>query len=142
SCDVLFNGVGTEVREPQLAAPLRVWMQTDPVTHELAWAAGDAFVEDHVRAHHIIATYGENYGASDCGVPLIDAVYVKTRQPIDLELWPAVPTPHASHFTTIGNYRQEHKDVEYNGEMFRWSKHHEWAKFIDLPSRTDQSFLV
>jgi hypothetical protein len=43
-------------------------------------------------------------------------------------------------FTTIGNWRQTGNDVEYAGEIYRWSKHHEWLKFIDLPRRTAQTF--
>ena len=48
--------------------------------------------------------------------------------------------PQARFFTTIGNYRQDGNDVEHNGEVYRWSKHHEWEKFIDLPRRTNQPF--
>src|SRR5262249_5342601 len=48
--------------------------------------------------------------------------------------------PAARFFTTIGNYRQNGSDVAYNGEIYRWSKHHEWEKFLDLPRRTKQPF--
>jgi hypothetical protein len=48
--------------------------------------------------------------------------------------------PDARDFTTIGSYRQEGKDVEYGGEMYRWSKHHEWEKILDLPRCTTQPF--
>jgi hypothetical protein len=66
--------------------------------------------------------------------------YGKTRQPVDLELWPFAYEPRARFFTTIGNYRQSGWDVEYEGEVYSWSKHHEWERFIDLPSRTEQPF--
>lgn len=141
-CDLLLNVIGTQLREPQLAAPLRVWIQTDPVTDELLQDAGDSGLTEKVGAHHAIATYGENYGAADCGVPLAGRSYLTTRQPVDLELWPAVMVPDAPDFTTIGNYRQEVKDIEYRGRVFHWSKHLEWEKFIDLPARTHQSFLL
>lgn len=142
SCDVLLNVVGTRLREPQLQARLRVYVETDPVTHELMWASGDPFPALHFSEHHVIATYGENYGAPDCTVPLNGVTYLKTRQPIDLALWPMASTPDAPYFTTIGNYRQSGKDVAYAGETYHWSKHHEWAKFIDLPKRTGQPFLL
>ncbi|MFL6238981.1 MAG: glycosyltransferase [Actinomycetes bacterium] len=142
SCDVLLNVVGTRLREPQLQSRLRVYVETDPVTHELMWATGDPFPPLHFSEHHVIATYGENYGAPDCGVPLNGVTYVKTRQPVDLEHWQTAWTPDAGHFTTIGNYRQAGKDVEYGGETYHWSKHHEWQKFIDLPARTGQTFLL
>jgi hypothetical protein len=48
--------------------------------------------------------------------------------------------PESRFFTTIGNYRQGGNDVEYNGEIYHWSKHHEWEKFLDLPRYTSQPF--
>jgi len=71
------------------------------------------------------AEAGLGAGAPDCGVPLNGIVYGRTCQPIDLEFWPAVYTPDEPFFTTIGNYRPEGSDVEYDGQVFRWSKHHE-----------------
>ncbi len=143
TCDALLNVVGaTDLREPHLAAPLRVYLECDPVTAELRLANGDAHTRAAFANHHVFVTYGENYGAPDCGVPLNGITYGKTRQPVDLELWPPVYTPAAPCFTTIGNYRQAGNDVEYRGELYRWSKHHEWEKFIDLPRRTAQAFEV
>ena len=142
TCDVLLNVVGSHLRDAHLAAPFRVYVETDPVTHELLWAEGDPFPPEHFSQHHAIATYGENYGAPDCGVPLNGVTFVTTRQPIDLDLWPMAMTPDAASFTTVGNYRQSGKDVTYRGETYHWSKHHEWERFIDLPSRVDQPFHV
>jgi hypothetical protein len=142
-CDALLNVVGaTDLREVHMAAPLRVYVQTDPVGAELKLACGDEHTRDAFAAHDVIATYGENYGAQDCGVPLngLEAKYCRTRQPVDLELWPMAYDPDARFFTTIGNYRQSGHDVKYNGEVYRWSKHHEWEKFLDLPCHTSQPF--
>ena len=139
--DLLLNVVGaTDLRDEQLAAPFRVYVECDPVTAELRLASGDAHTRAAFDTHHVIATYGENYGAPDCAVPLNGRTYLKTRQPIDLDRWPAAITPEATHFTTIGNYRQDGGDVAYGGEVFHWSKHHEWEKFLDLPGRTRQQF--
>ncbi|MBI3934187.1 MAG: hypothetical protein HY316_05815 [Acidobacteria bacterium] len=141
SCDVLLNVVGaTDLREEHMAAPLRVYVECDPVTAELRLANGDEHTRIAFANHNIIVTYGENYGAPDCGVPLNGIYYGKTRQPVDLDLWPMAFDPTARFFTTIGNYRQSGNDVEYNGEVYRWSKHHEWERFLDLPRRTAQSF--
>lgn len=145
SCDALLNIVGaTDLREEQMRAPYRIYVECDPVTAELRLAAGDAHTEWAFRNHHLIFTYGENYGAPDCRVPLngLEAKYRKTRQPIDLNLWPMIYEPSARCFTTVGNYRQEGSDVEFQGETYRWSKHHEWEKFVDLPRRTTQPFEV
>ena len=144
SADALLNIVGaTELREEQLASPFRVYVETDPVTAELRLAQGDTKIRRAFSAHNAFVTYGENYGAFDCGVPIgplgefFPTVH-KTRQPIDLELWPMAFDPAARYFTTIGNYKQSGSDVTYNGQTYLWSKHHEWEKFIDLPSRTSQ----
>ena len=141
SCDALLNVVGaTDLREEHLAAPFRVYVQTDPVEAELRLANGDEHTRIAFANHHVIATYGENYGAPDCGVPLNGIAYKKTRQPVDLDLWAMAYDPWARFFTTIGNYRQEGSDVEYNGEVYSWSKHHEWEKFLGLPRCTKQLF--
>ncbi len=141
SCDLLLNLVGaTDLREAQLRAPLRVYIETDPVTAELRLTSADEHTRIAFANHQRIFTYGENYGAADCGVPLSGIAFGRTRQPIDLQFWPAVYRPAALFFTTIGNYRQEGSDVEYNGELYRWSKHHEWEKFVDLPQLTRQRF--
>jgi hypothetical protein len=140
-CDALLNIVGaTDLREEQLRAPLRVYVETDPVGSQLRLAQGDAHTREAYANHHVIATYGENYGAPDCGVPLDGRTYVFTRQPVDLELWPMAFAPQARMFTTIGNYRQEGSDVEWQGSVYRWSKHHEWERFVELPRRTKQEF--
>jgi hypothetical protein len=139
SCDALLNIVGaTDLHDQQLEAPFRVYVETDPVTAELRLANGDEHTREAFVNHHVIATYGENYGEADCAVPLNGVPYVKTRQPVDLELWPASFEPAAKYFTTIANYRHEGGDVEYEGEVYRWSKHHEFERFLDLPQRTTQ----
>lgn len=143
SCDALLNIVGaTDLRDEHLAAPFRVYVETDPVTAELRLANGDEHTREAFANHHAIATYGENYGALDCGVPLNGATYVKTRQPVDLDLWPMVYDSSLPYFTTIGNFRQSGEDVEWNGAVYSWSKHHEWEKLLDLPQRTEQPFEV
>jgi hypothetical protein len=141
SCDALLNVVGaTDLHDEQLAVPFRVYVETDPVTAELRLANGDEHTRVAFANHHAYVTYGENFGAPDCGVPLNGITYAKTRQPIDLELWPMAYDPAARFFTTIGNYRQRGNDVEYNGEIYSWSKHREWEKFLRLPRRTAQPF--
>jgi hypothetical protein len=113
-------------------------VECDPVIAELQLAKNDAHTAVALANHHAIVTYGENFGSPDCGVPLNGQRYGKTRQPVDLDFWPMKYEPEARFFTTIGNYRQDGNDVEYKGEIYHWSKHHEWEKFIDLPRHTSQ----
>jgi hypothetical protein len=140
SCDALINlEGGTALREEHLVAPFRVYLETDPVGGEVELANGEwtGFAD-----HHVIATYGENFGAPDCRVPLNGLKFIKTRQAVDLDLWPVAYTPRARFFTTIGNYRQEGDDVVLDGETYYWSKHIEWEKFMHLPRHTRQPFKL
>lgn len=140
-CDALLNIVGaTDLRDVHMSAPLRVYVQTDPVTAELRLAEGDLHTLAAFQAHQRIFTYGENYGAPDCQVPLNGLTYLKTRQPVDTDLWPMHFDAKAPYFTTVGNFRQNHSDVVYKGETYYWSKHHEWFKLVDIPQRTEQRF--
>jgi hypothetical protein len=43
-------------------------------------------------------------------------------------------------FTTIGNWRQESRDMEFRGVRYTWSKHQEFSKFMALPSLSDERF--
>jgi hypothetical protein len=143
SADALLNVVGAiDLRDVHLAAPLRIYVESDPVTCELRLANGDQHTRTAFANHHVLLTYGENYGAPDCKVPVNGIRYGKTRQPIDLDLWSMAWEPRARCFTTIGNWRQDGNDVAYAGQVYRWSKHHEWEKFLDLPRRTSQPFEV
>jgi hypothetical protein len=45
------------------------------------------------------------------------------------------PPAEPKTLTTITTWKHSGKDVEWNGQVWRWSKHHEFLKFKDLPSR-------
>lgn len=135
-CDALINLCGaTVLNDEHLRAPRRVYVETDPVTNQLELANGKDKTRAVLGAHDTIVTYGENYGAPDCGVPLDGFQYLKTRQPIDLDLWPMAFDAQARSYTTIGNWKQSGHDVSWNGQTYHWSKHHEFLKFVDLPGR-------
>jgi hypothetical protein len=135
-CDVLLNVCGaTVLNEDHLRARLRVYVETDPVTNQLELASGKQKTRDVLDAHHLIATYGENYGEPDCGVPMDGRRYIRTRQPVDLDLWPMTFDATAERYTTVGNWRQKGNDVVWQGETYTWSKHHEFLKFVGLPGR-------
>ena len=41
----------------------------------------------------------------------------------------------AGEFTTVGNWKQAGLDVEFRGERYLWSKHHEFLKVLGVPLR-------
>jgi hypothetical protein len=145
SCDLLINMAGATPLSPeQRAASTRVLLHTDPVAPEIRLAGGDPKTKSIFDDHDYIVTCGENIGRPDCPVPVngLEAKYRPIRQAVDLDLWPMVPEASASSFTTVGNWRQSGNEVEYEGERYTWSKHHEWLKFVDLPQRSSQRFDV
>jgi len=53
-----------------------------------------------------------------------------------MDLWEAGP-PTKDAFTTVCNWKQSGRDLEFKGETYHWSKHLEFLKFIDLPRRVN-----
>jgi hypothetical protein len=143
--DILINlTASTVLRDEHLQVPIRVYLETDPVLPQIEVAKGNSSYIDMLGAHTHHFSYGENLGAPDCGVPLERFHYFPTRQPVVLDWWSgpahalsnaAISPPHAC-FTTIANWRQSGKDLDWNGETYTWSKHHEFLKFVELPQLT------
>jgi hypothetical protein len=136
--DAVLNVSGaTRLAEEGLKVGRLVYLGTDPVGHEIAFAKGDPDVRALVEEHDDFVTYGENIGNPDCRIPPLPGLRAKTRQPVLLDLWEGGP-PGGDAFTTVGNWRQVGHDLEFQGQTYYWSKHHEFLKFIDLPRRVPQ----
>jgi hypothetical protein len=138
STDFVFNIAGaTQVTQDGFACGRLVHFGTDPVAEELRYAAGDPRTVMHIDAHHDTVTYGENIGTSRSPLPPLPRLRARLRQPVLMDLWDAGP-PTRDIFTTVGNWRQDGKDMVFQGRPLRWSKHHEFLKFIDMPLRAGQ----
>ena len=133
--DAVFNVTGaTRLSKEQLAVGRWVYLGTDPVLHEIAYDKGDQSVRTLIDEHADVVTYGENIGTSASPIPPLPRMRARTRQPVLLDLWDGGP-PSRDAFTTVSNWAQVGLDVRYAGELYRWSKHHEILKFIDVPLR-------
>jgi hypothetical protein len=137
--DVVFNISGaTRLRsEENLEAGRLVYVGTDPVYHEITFRQGSVRTTALIEEHDDLVTYGENIGNPDCPIPPLPRLKARTRQPVLLDLWQTGP-PTRREFTTVCNWKQGGRDIEYRGEIYRWSKHHEFLKFLDLPRRAAQ----
>jgi hypothetical protein len=133
---------GTILRDEHMRCPIRIYLETDPVVHQLRIANGEQRYIDLVAAHTALFTWGANYGKADCGVPLGSFDYKPTLPPVLLDCWESPCKPAARYFTTIGHWDQSVKDLEYNGERYSWSKHREFLKILELPGRTTQEFSL
>jgi len=136
--DAVLNVAGaTRFAEEGLKVGRLVYFGTDPGHHEIGFAKKDKDVRTLVEEHDDFVTYGENIGNNDCPLPPLPRLRSRTRQPVLLDLWQD-GAPAKKAFTTVGNWRQSGRDIEFESDLYRWSKHHEFLKFIDLPRRTDQ----
>ena len=135
SADAVLNITGSTTPE-EIGIPCRLlYIGTDPVLQELRIASGDETLRERVAAHAAHFTYGANIGTPHCLVPPLPFPTQPMRQPIVLDLWQAGPPSHKA-FTTVTNWEVRGYDVEFQGEQYTWSKHHEYLKIIDLPRRT------
>ncbi|MEO5904835.1 MAG: glycosyltransferase [Gemmatimonadaceae bacterium] len=138
----IFNLHGSTKPTEELSRPGRlVYIGTDPVEVEISLWEGDARSSSFLSPHCAFFTWGENLGNPDCRVPVPkDFDFKPTRQPSVIDLWDDESRIRGDLFTTIGNWKQPYREVEFEGETYYWSKHHEFLKFIDLPARTSQRF--
>jgi hypothetical protein len=143
--DGVVNLTGaTVLREEHLRVPVRIYLETDPVLPQIEVDQGREFTINLLKMHTHHFTFGENLGTIDCKVPVGPFRYLPTRQPIILDWWRARDNGGRKNgslrFTTIASWKQTGKDIQWNGETYLWSKHHEFLKFIDLPRRTPHRF--
>jgi hypothetical protein len=131
SADAVLNVTGSTFPSKEGLPPGRyVYLGTDPILHELAAARGQGLwiLDEHTD----FATYGENIGTPVSPIPPLPGLRARTRQPVLLDLWDSGP-PTRVEFTTVGNWKQVGLDLEFRGETYHWSKHHEFLKVLTLP---------
>jgi hypothetical protein len=141
TADLIINFHGGTVPLPEHYATNRlIYLETDPVQLQVELYDNDPAAIEFLSPHKSFFTWGLNYGAADCKVPLPDRFQFKrTLPPVICDEWARPATGRREFLTTIGNWRQ-HGCVSFNGETYHWSKHLEFMKFLDLPARTSQRF--
>ncbi len=142
TADLFLNLHGGTCPPEELAGDDRlVLIDTDPVGFQIDACQGKEDVLELLGAHAAFFSWGENLGNPDCRVPIPPGIRFRpTRIPVLLDLWDSDDVAAGEVFTTIGNWQQRDEDIEYEGETYHWSKHHEFLKFLQLPARTEQLF--
>ena len=135
--DLVLNVAGsTKPSKERLKAPRMVLFGTDPGPLEAGFAEGVDEVQALVSEHDDVVTYGENIGDHDCPLPALPRLRAKTRQPVLLDLWTNNNrTPTREAFTTVCNWKHGGSDIRFRGQKYSWSKHREFLKFTELPTR-------
>ena len=141
SATLILNLHGGTTPLPEHVATGRlVYLGTDPVAREIEVHQQVQETIDLLDQHNVLFTWGENYGRPDCGVPISTRFqFLPTRQPVVVDLWASLDLPASNTFTTVAGWQQLWRDVVHDGEVYRWSKHFEFMRFLDLPSRTSQA---
>jgi hypothetical protein len=143
SADMIINLHGGTIPLPEHTATGRlIYLETDPVELEIELYDNDPAAIKFLQPHNEFYTWGENYGNADCRVPLPERFSFRpTRAPVLCDLWQNGQPCGGAAFTTIGNWRQPYRQLNFQGEVYHWSKHLEYLKFLDLPRRiVDQPF--
>lgn len=135
--DVALNLCGAqELRSEHQDIQCRVYLETDPVSNQIGVANGHQATIEALAGHHVLFTYGENFGADDCGVPLAQFCWQPTRPPVCLDWWSTTAPPASgAALTTVANWRHTGKDLVWQGETYYWSKHYEFLRFLHMPAR-------
>jgi hypothetical protein len=141
SADLLINFHGGTVPLPEHSATGRlIYLETDPVELEIELYNNDPKAIEFLEPHVAFFTWGLNYGNPGCKVPLPVRFDFRPLPPVVvMDFWNPHSNGISDTFTTIGNWRQS-GEVRYQGEVYHWSKHYEFLKFIDLPTRMNQPF--
>jgi hypothetical protein len=141
SADLLINyHGGTEPQPEHVETGKLLYLETDPVELEIELHNNIPQSLAFLGTHSSFFTWGLNYGQPDCRVPVPPRFDFKPSCPVVIEdIWSMTDDPAPAAFTTIGNWRQPGQ-VEFEGEVYTWSKHHEFLKILDLPRRSAQSF--
>jgi GT2 family glycosyltransferase len=137
---LIINLHGSHLPTEELTANNRlVFLETDPVDLQIEIFNGKKEALEYLKPHCAFFTFGENLGAPDCLVPKPSQFnFIPTRQPVVMEFWEQHGNGLGEAFTTIGNWRQPWREVQFKGETLRWSKHFEFEKFITLPKKFPQ----
>ena len=139
--DAFLNVTGAqELRDEHLVCKRRIYLETDPVAAQIKIFNDDKETISALAAHDTHFSFGENFGAADCLVPLQRFNWIPTRQPVVLDLWNHSRNGDCKDYTTIATWENKGKDIIYRGETYYWSKDREFMKIMNLPSQRPVSF--
>ena len=132
---------GTEPLPEHYATGRLVYLETDPVQLQVELHAERAGDDRLPRAALRLLHLRRELGAPDCGLPVSDRFHVP-------------PDPAAGRLRPLARPRRAPSGALHDGRQLasglarrdvrrralRWSKHHEFLQFLDLPRRTGQPF--
>ena len=140
--DAILNVCGAqEFHEDLLRSERILYIESDPGVEQVTIDQNPEALAN-LRKYRALFTFGENVASSDFPVPLHNAEWFPTRQPVVTEFWKSSGAlPPDARFTTVANWSTSgKKDIEWRGEKYLWSKSAEFLRFIDAPLRAGETF--
>ena len=135
--DVVFNLCGSHrLRADHDEIRSLVYVETDPVVVQIAVAEGKESTIKMLERYDHLFSYGENFGAADCLVPIEKFTWHPTRPPVCVDWWKADPPAEGAALTTIANAGDVGNETVWKGETYHWRKDYELRKFRDLPRQS------
>ncbi len=118
----------------------RVFIDVDPGFTQMLIAGGDRGLSEAIQRCDRLFTIGQRFSAPDCSCLTNGWEWLKTLPPVSLSAWPWVEGGAATHFTSVMRWSAVHEDKPE--DQAYGQKDQEFARFIDLPRRTSQRFLI
>ncbi len=116
-----------------------IFIDSDPIYLQLKLTKGDRNLRAILDAHKVHFTFGENIGKAGSTLPTAGYTWHPTRQPVAMDIWENAESAGRA-YTTVGTWDSKGRDLDYQGETFKWRKRTEWCRFLDLPNRTAKTF--
>ncbi len=139
--DAFLNVTGAqEIREEHMACPRRIYVESDPFVYQVKVADGDPAIIEKLEPHDTFFTFGENIGEPDCDIPIERFRWLPTRQPVVMDLWNNPYGFASGAYNTITTWHNKGKNIEYNGDIYYWTKDREFEKFLELPKKRNARF--
>ncbi|MCP9931007.1 hypothetical protein KBY82_09440 [Cyanobium sp. AMD-g] len=131
SADILVDVSGVNpVRSWMMSIPVRILIDTDPVFTQIKHLSRPVDLERAAKHTHFFS-FGENIGSPYCSIPDDGFIWLRTRQPIVLDLWPSVPLNPNSLFTTVMQW-DSYKEESYQNVLYGM-KSQSFSPYMALP---------
>jgi hypothetical protein len=138
SADLLLDVSGVNpIRPWMLDIPHRVLIDTDPAFTQISHLRDETALSRAVQ-HTAFFSFGENIERGTASVPDDGFTWQATRQPVVLDLWPAMPPQPSGMFTTVMQW-ESYKEREHDGAVYGM-KSKSFLDYLDLPRLTGQAF--
>ena len=117
------------------ACRTKVLIDTDPVFTQI----GGHRLRS-LEWYDALFTFGENVHRPECSMPIGDARWRPTRQPIVLDQWPAAPGDAHAPFTTVMNFNA-YGERTHAGRVYG-QKDRSFAPFVTLPRQVGEPMEI